>query len=176
MLFINENFGNVSKGESGLSNSSEDEQAKVITTLRSGKLYNNKVFYDPQTRMQVPFSSPSFMELCLISANNLNEENGVGGEENVPSNILECGDDILLKHESNMGVDKEAGREENVPTGGASKEDSEEWKKYIPKELWEENLPAKENQRKISVANPSGWKLASNRLGARQNSEVSTPS
>lgn len=58
VLFINENFGNVSKGESGLSNSSEDEQAKVITTLRSGKLYNNKVFYDPQTRMQVPFSSP----------------------------------------------------------------------------------------------------------------------
>ena len=72
------------------------------------------------------------MEPCLNSEN-IYEENGVGEEENIPSNKLERGDDIFVKQWRNKGVDKAAGREENVPTGEAMEENiSEEWNKHLP--------------------------------------------
>ncbi|KAK9910590.1 hypothetical protein M0R45_034546 [Rubus argutus] len=91
------------------------ESVRAITTLRSGKSYDNSIYYDPHAHNDTPSSFTTFMRPCLNSEN-LFEENGVGGEENVPSNNLERGDynDLLRR---NKGVDKAAGREENVPTG-----------------------------------------------------------
>ena len=88
---------------------------------------------------------------CLNSEN-LFEENGVGGEENVPSNNLECGDDIFVKQWRNKGVDKAAGREENVPTG-EEEEDTEHWKRYTSEESWGRYEKDKEKE---TEANPSG--------------------
>jgi hypothetical protein len=51
-------------------------------------------------------------------------ENGAGREKNVPSGKLDCGDVTLSNMRRNKGVDKEAGGEENVPTGGVSKKTS----------------------------------------------------
>lgn len=95
------------------------ESVKAITTLRSGRSYDNLVNYNPHAHIHAPFSSTTFMAPCL-NYENLYEENGAGGEENVPSGNLESGDCVGYMRR-NKGEDKEAGREENVPTGGALK-------------------------------------------------------
>ena len=49
-------------------------------------------------------------------------------------------------------MDKAAGREENVPTGGAVEENiSKEWNKYLPEETWEKASRSTETEQ-----NPSG--------------------
>ncbi|KAK9921573.1 hypothetical protein M0R45_030078 [Rubus argutus] len=95
------------------------EQVNAISTLRSGKLYDNKVHFDPLTYYDDPPSSTPFLVNCDNDI--VYEENGAGGEENVPSGKLDLGDVVSLnKQRREKGVDKVADGEENVPTGGVS--------------------------------------------------------
>ena len=95
------------------------EHVKVITTLRSGKVYNNKVQYDPSLSLNSPSSYTPVHE--NFDYNYIYEEEGNQGEENVPLGIGVEDVVTLPSNGRNKGVDKEAGGEENVTTGGASK-------------------------------------------------------
>ena len=73
------------------------EQVNAISTLRSGKLYDNKVHFDPYTYYDDPTSYiPSHVN---YDYDNVYKENGTGGEENVPYRKLDLGDIVSLKGE-----------------------------------------------------------------------------
>ena len=100
----------------------QHEQVNVISTLHSGRVYDNKVQSHPTTILGKP---PSLTTITLdIDDIDAYVENGAGREKNVPSSKLDCGDVTLSNMRRNKGVDKEAGGEENVPTGGVSKKTS----------------------------------------------------
>ena len=66
----------------------------AISTFRSGKLYDNKVHFDPHTYYNDP---PSSIPSHLNYDNDIvHEEDGAGGEENVPSGKLNLGDVVTF--------------------------------------------------------------------------------
>jgi hypothetical protein len=95
------------------------EQAKVITILRSDKVYNNKIHYDPSSYLNPPSSYTPIHE--NLDYDYIYKEEGNQWEKNVPLKNGVKDVVTLPSNRTNKGVDKGAGGEENVTTGGVLK-------------------------------------------------------
>ena len=119
----------------GLKNTCIDGEICIIDPTTGEVLYERGTVADADTANTIQNAAVPFVWIQTETKNtkvisnlmvdiDAYVENGAGREKIVLSGKLDCGDVTLSNMRRNKGVDKEAGGEENVPTGGVSKKTS----------------------------------------------------